>query len=138
MVPGAIEPKVFGMTLPEITTMPPEEYCARVLARICEAALMHHESCPGMIVNYDQLPDAAWTRIADFFGIEVSDTHRESFKRVAKRDAKNPSMEFESDSQTKQQRASEALLEASARWLVPLYDGLQAARSCDYASLKMN
>jgi hypothetical protein len=134
MVPGAIEPELFGMSSREIATMPPEEYCARVLARVCEAALTHHQTCGGMMINYEQLPEVSWTGITELFGIEVSDAQREIFRRVAKRDAKNPMIEFESDSQSKQESASEALREASARWLLPVYDRLQAARSGDLAS----
>ena len=134
MVPGAIEPEVFGMSLPEIATMPPEEYCAKVLARICEAALIHRQNGASMMINYEQLPGVCWTGFADLFGVEVSDAQRETLMRVAKRDAKNPMIDFESDSQSKQQSASKALREASARWLDPLYARLQAARSGDLAS----
>jgi gluconate kinase len=128
MVPGGIEPELFGMTLDEVFKMPQEEYCARVLARICEAALQHHQSCSGMMINYEQLPDAAWTTVADFFGVEVSDADKQEFRRVAKLDAKNPRLGFESDSQAKQKNASKAVLDASARWLAPLYERLEAAR----------
>ncbi len=128
MVPGGIEPELFGMRLDEVFKMQPEEYCARVLARLCEAALQHHQSGAGMMVNYEQLPDAVWTRVADFFGAEVSDADLQAFRRVAKLDAKNPALGFESDSQAKQKKASEAARVASARWLAPLYEQLEAAR----------
>lgn len=128
MVPGGIEPELFGMKLDEVFKMQPEEYCARVLARLCEAALEHHQSCAGMVVNYEQLPDAVWTGVADFFGAEVSDGDMQAFRRVAKLDAKNPALGFESDSQAKLKKASEAVRVASARWLAPLYEQLEAAR----------
>ena len=128
MVPGGIEPELFGMSLDEVFKMLPEEYCARVLARICEAALQHHQSCAGLMINYDQLPEAAWTQVADFFGVELSEGDVEAFRRVAKRDAKNPSVGFESDSQAKQNKAADAVREASARWLEPVHEQLEAAR----------
>ena len=128
MVPGGIEPELFGMRRDEVFQMPPEEYCARVLARICEAALQHHQSSSGMIINYEQLPDAVWTGVADFFGLEVSDADMETFRRVAKGDAKNSGMGFESDSQAKQNKASETVRVTDARWLAPLYEQLETAR----------
>jgi len=133
MVPGGVEPQLFDFTHDQVFNMQPEEYCARVLARTCEAALHHHRSHPGLLVNYDQLPAVAWTGVTDFFGVDVPDTDREVFIGVSKLNAKNPGLGFESDSQTKQQRASEALRAASAKWLSPLYERLEAARLGDAA-----
>jgi hypothetical protein len=128
MVPGAVEPELFGMNTAEAFEMQPEEYCARVLALTCEAALRQHQSCAGLMINYEQLPDAVWTAVADFFGIEVSDFDMEAFRRVTKLDAKNPSLMFESDSKAKQGSASEAVRSAAERWLAPLFERLEAAR----------
>ena len=64
MVPGTMEPALFGMNLAEAFEMQPEQYCARVLALTCEAALQHHQSCAGLMINYEQLPDALWTSLA--------------------------------------------------------------------------
>lgn len=129
MTPGAIEPELFGMRLDEVFEMRPEEYCARVLARLCEAALQHHQSRAGMMINYEQLPDAVWTTIAGFFGAEVSEADLGSFKQVAKLDAKNPSLGFDNDSQKKQRKASEAVLASAEKWLAPVYRQLEAART---------
>ena len=128
MVPGGIEPELFGMNMAEAFEMQPEEYCARVLAVTCEAALRQHQSCAGLMINYEQLPDAVWTGVADFFGIEVSDFDMEAFRRVTQLDAKNPSLMFESDSKTKQSLASEAVRRAAESWLAPLFERLEAAR----------
>jgi hypothetical protein len=128
MVPGAIDPELFGMKLDEVFQMAPEEYCARVLARICEAALQHHQSSAGMMINYDQLPEAVWTGVADFFGVEVSDADMETFRLVARVDAKNPGLGFETDSQAKRNKASETARVTAARWLAPLYEQLETAR----------
>jgi hypothetical protein len=128
MVPGAIEPELFGMNMAEAFEMQTEEYCARVLALTCEAALRQHQSCAGLMINYEQLPDALWTGVADFFGIELRDSDMETFRQVTKLDAKNPSLTFESDSQTKQSSASEAVRRATDRWLAPVHERLEAAR----------
>jgi hypothetical protein len=128
MMPGTIEPELFGMNLAEAFEMQPEQYCARVLALTCEAALRHHQSCAGLMINYEQLPDAVWTNIADFFGIELSETDVQTFQRVAMLDAKNPSLAFEGDSKAKQNSASEAVRKAAEEWLDPVYKRLEAER----------
>ena len=129
MVPGTMEPALFGMNLAEAFEMQPEQYCARVLALTCEAALRHHQSCAGLMINYEQLPDALWTSLPGFFGIETSESDVQTFQRVATLYAKNPSLAFENDSQAKQNSASEAVRQAAERWLVPVYERLEAERA---------
>ena len=128
MVTGGIEPELFGMTAREVSKMLPEQYCARVLAGVCEAALRYYQTLGGMLINYQQLPDAVWTLIAGFFRVECSDSDLEAFRRAATLDAKNPSMGFESDSKRKRSSAPEAVRLAADKWLVPVYEQLEAAR----------
>ncbi|MFY9611018.1 MAG: sulfotransferase family protein [Blastocatellia bacterium] len=128
MVPGAIEPELFGMTVSEAYDMQPEQYCARVLACACEAALSHQRSFGGMMINYEQLPEAAWTEIPDFFRVEHASSDLETLRRVAQFDAKNPSVEFTSDLKAKRVTATAAVLQAVEHWLSPVYERLEAAR----------
>ena len=136
MVPGTIEPELFGMNLAEAFQIQPEEYCARVLAQTCEAALRHHQNSPGMMINYKQLPDAVWTALAGFFRIEVSDSDMKAFRRATQLDAKNPSVAFVNDSQAKQDSSSEAVRQAAEKWLAPVYQRLEAARFGNSAGMK--
>jgi hypothetical protein len=126
MVPGGIEPAFFGMENEDVFAMRPEEYCARVLGSICEAALRHHQTSPGLMVDYRQLPDAMWTEIASFFGASVPVTDLEAYKRAATRDAKNPVLQFTGDSHAKRVTANDDVRAASDKWLAPLYERLQA------------
>ena len=41
--------------------------CARVLGAVCQAALDAHAAGGGLLLNYAQLPQAFWTRIAPHF-----------------------------------------------------------------------
>ena len=66
--------------------------------------------------------------VADFLGADISDFAAETFARVAKLDAKNPGLGFESDSQAKQKRASEVVRVTAEKWLAPLYEQLETAR----------
>ena len=128
MIPGAIEPALFGMTTAEVLEMLPEEYCARILARICEAALDYYEICPGLMVNYEQMPDVVWITLADNFGIEISGAEMESVRRVTAINAKNPRLMFENDSERKRNKATKEIQAAAERWLWPVFERLEAAR----------
>lgn len=128
MVPGAIEPELFGMTVSEAYEMQPEQYCARVLASACEAALSHQRSFGGMMINYVQLPGAVWTEISDFFQVELAHSDVDTLRRVAQFDAKSTSVPFSSDSKAKRGTADAAVLQAVEQWLSPVYERLEAAR----------
>jgi gluconate kinase len=128
MVPGAIQPELFGMTIDSVHQMSPEEYCTRVLACVCQAALEHHSVCPGMMINYRELPEAVFNRIAPFYALAISDTDRETMRGVMRRDAKNPNSEFMPDSKAKRAMATEKVRTAADRWLTPVYDKLEALR----------
>ena len=127
MVPGVLAPSSFGIDPDQVWTIEPEEYCARVLAALCRAALQHHGS-GGLLINYKQLPEIVWTSIAEFFGIEYSEAEIETMKGNTKRNAKNPSLPFQSDSTDKRRKATERLLAAANTWLDPTYEELEATR----------
>lgn len=126
MVPGVIEPSLFGMDDHAIFQMQPEEYSARALARVCEAALEYHEG--GMLVNYTQLPEAMWDLIPKFFGIDYSQSDIEILNRVSRLDAKNPSLHFTNDTDAKNRSATDVMNSMADELIVPIYEQLEAAR----------
>jgi gluconate kinase len=89
MIPGVIDSSVFGMRSNETTTIEPEEYCARVLASICEAALQNHR-LGGRLINYNELPEVVWTSVMSFFGISCQPGEIEAMQLAAARNAKDP------------------------------------------------
>ncbi len=127
MVPGVIAPSLFGIDPNQVRTIEPEEYCARVLAALCQAGLQHHGS-GGLLINYKQLPEILWTSISKFFGIEYSEAEIETMKGKTKRHAKNPSLVFQNDSTDKRRKATERVLAAANTWIDPAYEELEAAR----------
>ena len=133
MVPGVIEPALFGLDNEAIFRMQPEEYCARVLAKICEAALEHYQS-GGMLLNYRQLPQAVWTSVMDFFGIEHTESNLGLLRRIAQFDAKNPALHFSDDTETKNRLATDLMRRQANDWIVPAYERLEAARLNDGGS----
>jgi hypothetical protein len=112
MVPGSIGQDVFGFKASQ-TTQPPETYCAKVLARICDGALREYAPGTALLVNYRQLPAALWTDVLPHFGVPCSDRDRAAMADAARYDAKNPQLPFINDSAAKQELATDKVRSAA-------------------------
>jgi len=128
MIPGVLESELFGMKFTEVIATRPEEYGARVLKKICEAALQP-QARAGRFINYNQLPEAVWDSLLDFFRVDCTAADRESLQRVAEVNAKNPAVAFASDSEAKRKTATAMEHEMAAKWLNAIYQRLEAARA---------
>ncbi len=126
MLPGLIDPRVFGFDPTTIFQVPRTEYCARVLARICEAAVEHCRQDAGIVIPYRRLPEAVWETLCAFFQIEQTPADRDQMRRVAQFHAKSPKIRFEADSQTKWREASEEIRQMAERWVQPWHEHLEA------------
>jgi hypothetical protein len=125
-------PAVMGSLLPgidrrEAILMKAEEYCARVLARICQAALDHHRD-GGMLVNYRQLPDAVYGPVNRFFDANWTTDEAERMRVASQLSAKSPFVVFADDSAKKNTEATQQVRAMAATWVIPIYDQLEAAR----------
>ena len=127
MIPGVLTPTLFGMDVQTAFSLRPEDYCAKVLASICAAALQHYQD-GGRLVSYQQLPEVVPESLLKFFNLRYSDDEIASVRAAAKRDAKNSPATFQSDSQKKRDKASDAIRDAADKWLYPIYQDLEAAR----------
>lgn len=132
LVPGVLEPALLGLSPEQLPGMPREEYGARVLASLCEAALRAWESRsgPARLVEYRELPAVIPSLLSELFGLEFSMEELASMREVMGRDAKNPVLPFEDDSAMKQRALTGSAREAVERWVRPLYSRLEEAR-CD-------
>jgi hypothetical protein len=72
MIPGIMNPLVFGIEPALSDEMDLDRYCARVLAKTCDAALQHLELSRGLLVNFSELPDVALGPLDRFFGAQFS------------------------------------------------------------------
>jgi hypothetical protein len=104
-----------------------EEYRARVLARICAAALEHRNQ-DGLFVHYRQLPEAVFQLLENHFGVAPSEAEILRMRHVAEFDAKTPGLPFASDRARKRREASESIHAVTARWLTPIYEKLEVLR----------
>jgi Sulfotransferase family len=125
MIPGAFGPELLGIA-PTLDRR--EDYCARVLARICEPIAQQHSLGGGLLVNYRDLPDALWTAILPHFGVAASAEERATMEETAKFDAKEPSFAFTPDAEAKQRAASAATRAAASERLGDIYGRLEALR----------
>ena len=121
-LPESIPPAVFGLAGAD---MPPQAYCAQVLARICGAAL---EAPPegGLFVDYSELPGAVTTRILPHFGIAAFDAA--ALDAAARFDAKVPSRAFTGDAPEKQRLQTADLRSLAAQILGSAHTRLLARR----------
>lgn len=104
------------------------DHAARSLAAICEAVLAYGVARGGLLVHYDELPDAVFTRILPHFGIDPSPDDRARIAAAALRDAKSPHAAFSADGEGKRREASAQVHAAAEQHLAPVYAALQAAR----------
>lgn len=131
MVPGAMEQLLPEMSLTRALKMSAEEYCAKILAKFCEAALEKRFDEKGLFVNYAQLPDAVTEVIAKHFHLSFSPDELDQMKAAAKFDAKTPQLNFEADSSRKKDEATDAARLAAATWIEPLYQKLESHRTAN-------
>jgi hypothetical protein len=127
MIPGMIGPDLFGIPPPQFV-LASEDYCAQVLASICDGALQHYAEDTGLLVNYRELPSAVWTTILPHLGVACSEDDRARMMQAACYDAKSPYFEFAADSADKQEEASDAVRAAAATRLGERYDRLETLR----------
>jgi hypothetical protein len=123
MVPGQLAP-----TLDIESSDGRENYCARVLAKVCQPVLGHLSDGAGLLINYRELPDALWTTIMPHFGVDFNEADRAAMVQTAQYDAKTPSLPFSPDGEAKRQTASPAAREAARQWVGGIYHRLERLR----------
>lgn len=127
MIPGVLAPMLFGIDARNAFSLRPEDYCAKVLASICTAALLYSGN-GGLLVNYRQVPGVVADSVLKFFNLNYSPGEIANLDAATKRDAKNSVATFQDDSQKKREAATAALRDAADKWLYPIYEALEAAR----------
>lgn len=122
MVPGLL-----GSPAPE----PPgalsgPERMARQIGEILQGGLSLCREWGARPVNYSELPEAAWQRLAPLLQVEEADRPR--LQAVAGTDAKQPGMPFSPDGERKRASADERARAAVERWAMAPYESLEALR----------
>lgn len=128
-LPGVLDPRVLGLDITTARQMPAEEYCARVLAAICEAAARYYQPGLTRMVNYRQLPGVVWSLLAGHFGVDYTQEEIATMRLVAQFDAKHAGMPFEQDGDAKQQLATDEIHVMVERFIRPWYERLETLSS---------
>ena len=117
-----------GIPATEVAALPPADFAARMLARICATAAAAGEHDPGRMraLAYPWAPEAVIEGVAPFLGVEMDAAAQQKARDLALRDAKEPARDFTDDRAEKAARADTAVRAAADRWLAPLAARLRA------------
>jgi hypothetical protein len=128
MIPGVLEPALFGWDAQAVGRMSLGEYGGRVLAGIGEAALKEARAGRGRLVNYRQLPGVVWPSLIRYWGVDCAEQAPEAVARVSLFHAKNPGMTFDHDSDAGNRVAPEGMRQFARQWLDGVYQQLEEQR----------
>lgn len=106
-VPGTQLDPVFA--IPDPLSLSTEDYIARVLNRVTQAAIDHADLGGGLFIDYADLPDAVERRILPHFGIGADPKALAAMRMAATWDAKTPSFAFAPDAEGKRRSAGDAI-----------------------------
>ena len=128
MIPGVLQPALFGWDSATVGQMQLFEYAARVLAKLCEAAHTQAQAGNGKLANYRQLPISIWPALMEYWGVEFSADETARMLGAAQWNAKNPFLRFEADDQAKRDSASPECRAFTQQWLDGVYQQLESQR----------
>ena len=128
MIPTVLDPASLGWDYETVSRMVLDEYGARVLAKICEAALAQTQLGNGRLVNYRQLPSSIWPALLDYWNVHFSEDQNVRMLNAAQMNAKNPVLPFEPDSHIKRESVTTEVRELTRTWLDPVYQQLETQR----------
>ncbi len=120
---GTIDPAYLGLDPAAAHALPPDEYGARVLAALCNAALANAQLGRASFVDYAALPGAVPAQLLGFFGVPAGERDAERMRAAAERDTKAVGMAFQPRPQDGPQQAAELL---ATTWLDGPYAALRA------------
>jgi hypothetical protein len=134
MLPGVLQPELLGLDWQGVGRLSLDEYSARVLERICAAAVAHAELGGGRLLHYRQLPGALWETLGGHFGLCWTAAELAQMAAVAGFHAKRPHERFAPDAEEKRRAATPELRALAAQRLDPWYAQLEALRLRDEAA----
>jgi hypothetical protein len=129
MVPGLIQPELFGMRTQELPGLSLDDYCSCVLESICKAALAAASSGHGMLINYRQLPEEIWPALMRHWKLRFSTEETKQMFEATKLYAKNPHLPYEDDTAAKQAQATDEIKNLCRERLDGLYLELEKKRT---------
>ncbi|HXQ16372.1 MAG TPA: aspartyl beta-hydroxylase [Caulobacteraceae bacterium] len=108
-----------------------EDYHAQVLGAICGAAARGYAEGGGLLVNYDELPQALVTRILPHFGVAPAAGELAAMSAAARFDAKSPDVRFTPDAEAKRLATTPAIDAAIERRVAGVFAQLETLRRAE-------
>ncbi|MGA4634989.1 sulfotransferase family protein [Pseudomonas solani] len=125
-VPGLLGPSALDMPLGDALRLSPAEYASRTVGAILQQGLVLCREQGAVPVNYSELPDVLWGRLAPLFRLQAADVP--ALRDIAAFDAKQPSLWFSADTQGKREAADESLRDTVENWAGEAYRALEKWR----------
>ena len=113
---------IVGVSEKDLTSLSPEEFCARALGRFYAAASAQDEN--SLLCNYDKLSADTLLRLIEFFRVPISAEEAETIRQNASLYSKDPSQTFRADGDLKRASASERVTELAKQWALLPYQRL--------------
>jgi len=133
VIPGVLEPALYGWDAETVNQMSSGEYGARALARIYLAGLESAQAAPNArVINYRQLPGIVWPELTRFWGLDLGASIPEPMARACGRDAKNPSLPFIGRPTAANRGLSDPLFHLARQWMNETYQALEAHRLSEH------
>jgi len=127
LIPGSLIGH--GLRPPEKLLTQPLEHGAWVLSQVLNAAVESIQQHPnGLLINYNELPEALETHIAGHFNLHLGHAESSAVKAVSINDSKRPYQPFKADSTSKQADVNDTVKAISNRWLDAPYTRLEQIR----------
>lgn len=127
ITPGVFPPALCGLTLETSRRMAREEYYARIIGLICNAAADLTEQGLCIPIDYSQLPALVYYLLPRIFRMTISEDESELMRIRTMKHSKLPDRQFQGYSEEKHRKAMPGIYQAAARWIEPAYQRLRAA-----------
>jgi hypothetical protein len=125
-VPELLSPAVLRLQPEDWEPAATDVYCAKALALICQSALEKIKRHGGLLINYNELPEAMFGRLFDHLDLQAEDIP--AMRTTSQFNAKSPRVSFASDTDSKRDEVTDRVRVLASAYLTPVYDRLEAAR----------
>ena len=125
MIPGSITHPLPGFSAQEVLSMSREEYAARALRVLCDAALGSSKDRKGLFVEYKDLPAAAFEKIAVHFGLKLTEEDIDLMRTVSNVHAKTGEKNYATNKDKNVAAVSDGVRCAADEFVRPVYDRLR-------------
>ena len=128
LVPGAFGPTfgLPGLSLLEQATMPPEQYCARMLGRIYADMARVADPAQALVLDHAQLPEAIEQLVLPRLSWQPDAKAMQALRERLSRHGKRPHEPFAQDTDNKHAKANAALRALAEQWMATHYQQLRA------------